>query len=188
MEIVSEVVKAELAPSGVIRVGLNHQNFLLVLGDGPDGSPTGIAPDLGRELGRRAGMPVRFVRFEKAGLLANAAANGAWDIAFLGSEPERASQIAFSAAYLEIPVTFLVGYGSPIQKISDLDRVDIRIAVAEKSAYDLYLTRSFKRARLVRVPGIDESFNLFTRQSLDALAGLKPRLIIDAENCPVHAF
>jgi polar amino acid transport system substrate-binding protein len=54
-------VKKELAPSGTLRVGLNYGNFLLVLKDSADGSPNGIAPDLGRELGKRLGAPVEFV-------------------------------------------------------------------------------------------------------------------------------
>src|ERR671915_515418 len=61
---------AELAPSGKLRVGLNYGNFLLVLKDAPDGTPRGIAPDLGRELGKRLGVPVEFVRFDAAGKLA----------------------------------------------------------------------------------------------------------------------
>ena len=39
--------KQELTPGGKLRVGLNYGNFLLVLKDAPDGSPRGIAPDLG---------------------------------------------------------------------------------------------------------------------------------------------
>jgi len=34
----SAQAKNELAPSDKIRIGLNYQNFLLVLGDTPDGS------------------------------------------------------------------------------------------------------------------------------------------------------
>jgi polar amino acid transport system substrate-binding protein len=176
--------KAELAPSGRIRVGLNYQNFLLVLKDAPDGSPAGIASDMGRELGRRAGLPVDFVRFEKAGLLADAVSDDAWDVAFLGAEPQRADKIAFSAAYLEIPVTFLVPPGSPIRDIAEVDREGVRIAVAEKSAYDLFLTRSMKHAKLLRVPGIPESYQLFAGEKLEALSGLKPQLVADAERMP----
>ena len=58
-------VKKELAPSGKLRVGLNYGNFLLVLKDAADGSPNGIAPDLGRELGKRLGVPVEFVKFPR---------------------------------------------------------------------------------------------------------------------------
>jgi polar amino acid transport system substrate-binding protein len=184
LEKISDAARAELAPSGTLRIGLNYQNFLLVLKDAPDGSPQGIAPDLGRELGRRTGLKIEFVRFAKAGLLADAVKDGAWDVAFLGAEPQRADRIAFSAAYLEIPVTFLVPPGSPIRAITDVDRDGVRIAVAEKSAYDLFLTRNMKKAQLLRVAGIDESFQLFSGEKLEALSGLKPKLVADAGRMP----
>jgi polar amino acid transport system substrate-binding protein len=101
-------VKQELAPSGKLRVGLNYGNFLLVLKDSPDGSPNGIAPDLGRELGKRLGVPVEFVKFQQAGQLADGVRDGKCEVGFLGAEPQRANEIAFTKAYLEIPVTFLV--------------------------------------------------------------------------------
>ena len=64
--------KQELTPGGKLRVGLNYGNFLLVLKDAPDGSPRGIALDLGRELGKRdSGVPVEFVKFKQAGQLAD---------------------------------------------------------------------------------------------------------------------
>jgi polar amino acid transport system substrate-binding protein len=155
-----------------------------VLGDAPDGSPRGIAPDLARELGRRAGLEIDFVRFPKAGLLADAVKEAACDVGFLGAEPQRAQDIAFSAAYLEIPVTFVVPPGSPIRSIGEVDAEGVRIAVAEKSAYDLYLTRNIKKAKLLRVAGIDESFRLFVDEKLEALSGLKPRLVDDVAKLP----
>jgi polar amino acid transport system substrate-binding protein len=184
LEKISEAARKELAPSGTLRIGLNYQNFLLVTGDAPDGTPQGIAPDLARELAQRAGLPVQYVRFPKAGLLADAVKDGAWDVAFLGAEPQRADSIAFSAAYLEIPVTFLVPPGSPIRVLADVDREGVRIAVAEKSAYDLFLTRKIQKATLLRVAGIDESFQLFAAEKLEALSGLKPRLVADAAKMP----
>jgi polar amino acid transport system substrate-binding protein len=45
----------------------------------------------------------------------------------------------------------------------------------------LYLTRHLKHAKLVRAEGLDASYELFVREGLDALAGLKPRLLSDAE-------
>jgi polar amino acid transport system substrate-binding protein len=180
----NEAVKKELAPGGKIRIGLNYQNFLLVLKDAPDGTPVGIAPDLGRELAKRAGLPVEFVRFNTAGQLADAVKAGTWDVAFLGNEPQRANEIAFSGAYLEIPVTFLVPAGSKIRSIAEIDADGVRVSVSEKSAYDLYLTRTLKKAKIVRVQGIEASFKQFLDQKLEALAGLKPRLVVDGEELP----
>src|SRR5258706_7634979 len=138
--------RSELPPHGKPGVGLNSGNFLLVLKDGPGGEPRGIAPDLGRELGRQLGVPIEFVRFERAGKLADAVKEGACDVGFLGAEPQRANEIAFTASYLEIPVTFLVPAGSPIKALAEVDRKGVRIAVADRSAYDLYLTRNIKHA------------------------------------------
>jgi polar amino acid transport system substrate-binding protein len=176
--------RSELAPGGKLRVGLNYGNFLLVLKDAPDGAPRGIAPDLGRELGRRLGVPVEFVKFAQAGQLADGVRDGKCDVGFLGAEPQRAAEIAFTTAYLEIPVTFLVPAGSPIRGIADVDRDGVRIAVSARSAYDLYLSRTLKHAKLERVEGIDASYQLFTQKKLEVLAGLKPRLVSDAEKLP----
>lgn len=180
----SPAAKAELVPTGKLRVGLNYQNFLLVLGDAPDGAPRGIAPELARELARRIGVPVEFVRYKNAGSLADSVAEGKWDAAFLGSEPSRANTIAFSPAYLEIPVTFLVPPGSPIRAIADVDREGVRVVVSEKSAYDLYLTRTLRKAALVRVTGIPQSFEHFLKEKLEALGGLKPQLLADCRKLP----
>jgi len=177
-------MKKELAPSGTLRVGLNYGNFLLVLKDAPDGSPRGIAPDLARELGKRLGVPVEFVRFAQAGQLADGVRDGKCEVGFLGAEPQRANEIAFTKAYLEIPVTFLVPADSPIRSIADVDREGVRIAVSARSAYDLYLTRTLRHARLERAEGIDASYELFLRGKLEVLAGLKPRLTADAEKLP----
>jgi polar amino acid transport system substrate-binding protein len=170
-------MKNELAPTGKLRIGLNYSNFLIVSGDGPDGEPRGIAPDLGRELARRTGLPFEFVKFDAAGKLFDAVKAAQCDVGFLGAEPQRAAEVEFTPAYLELPVTFLVPPGSPIRSIAEIDREGVRVSVSDRSAYDLYLTRSLKKARIVRTPGIPASFDTFVREKLEALAGLKPRLV-----------
>jgi polar amino acid transport system substrate-binding protein len=177
-------MKKEIAPSGTLRVGLNYQNFLLINGDGPDGQPRGIAPDLGRELGKRLGLPIQWVKFDAAGKLFDGVKGGACDVGFLGAEPQRANEIDFTEAYLEIPVTFLVPPGSPIKSISDVDRKGVRVVVSERSAYDLYLSRNLKQATLVRVQGIPASYDAFVAQKYEALGGLKPRLVEDQAKLP----
>jgi polar amino acid transport system substrate-binding protein len=181
---VSPEVRFALAPSGTLRAGLNYGNFLLIAGDDPDGRPRGIAPDLAREIGCRLGVPVEFVRFPQAGPLADSVRENAWDIAFLGNEPQRAAEILFSPPYLEIPVTYLVPAGSPIRTLTDVDQEDVRIAVSAKSAYDLFLSRTLRHATLVRAQGIEGSVRLFVDEKLEALACLKPRLVAAAEMLP----
>jgi polar amino acid transport system substrate-binding protein len=177
-------LQAELAPTGKLRVGINHQNFLLVNKGSMSGEPSGVVPDLARELAKRVGVPLELVNYQSAGSLADSATAGAWEVAFLGAEPQRANVIAFSAAYLEIPATYLVPAGSPIKSVAEVDREGVRIAVAAKSAYDLWLTRNIKHATLVRADGIPHSFDAFVEQKLEVLSGLKPRLITDQQALP----
>lgn len=176
--------RAELAPAGKLLVGLNHGNFLLVNKEPANGEPQGVAPDLGRELARRLGVPPLFVSYAGAGDLAAAASTGAWDVGFIGADPLRAGEIAFTAAYVEIEATYLVLADSPIRSIDEADRPGIRIAVADKSAYDMYLRRTLKHATLVRASGIEGSYQLFLTGKLDLLAGLKPRLVADQAKHP----
>jgi polar amino acid transport system substrate-binding protein len=181
---ITQAVRSELAPSGKLRVGLNHGNFLLVTPGSSANDPRGVASDVARELGRRLGVPVEFIKFATAGKLGDGVKTGAWDVAFLGAEPQRAAEIAFTAAYLEIPSTYLVPAGSPIRSVADVDREGVRIAVAEQSAYGLYLARTIKHAKLITTQGLDSSFDVFVAQKLEALAGLKPRLLTDVEKLP----
>ena len=175
-------VVAELAPNGVLRAGINLSNFLLVTGRAANGDPQGIAPDMAGEIAARLKVPLELIAYESPGKLADAVAD--WDIGLIGAEPARAAQIAFSAAYLEIEATYLVPADSKIRSVEEIDRKGVRIAVAARSAYDLYLSRSIKNAELMRVAGLDASYELFVREKLDALAGLRPRLVKDVRNLP----
>jgi polar amino acid transport system substrate-binding protein len=178
-----ENVRADLAPGKTLRAGLNFSNFLLT-GRDAAGNPKGIAVDIAREIGRRLDLPVEFVAYDSPGKLADAATSGRWDIGFLGAEPARAGEIAFTAAYLEIEASYLVPPGSPLLRIADVDREGIRISVSARSAYDLYLSRHLRHAQLIRSDGLDASFERFVGDKLDALAGLRPRLVQDAAKIP----
>ena len=177
-------VRSELAPSGILRAGINLANFLLVTGRSPEGDPEGVAPDMAAEIARRLDVPIAYVPFETPAKLADAAGDDVWDIGLIGAEPARARTIAFTAAYTEIEATYLVAGGSALREVEDVDRDGVRIAVADGSAYDLFLSRSLEYAELVRASGLDGSFDLFVEQKLDALAGLRPRLISDVERLP----
>jgi len=172
----SPAVRSDLAPTGKLRVGLNMSNALLTATDAATGKPKGIAADLGRELGKRLGVPVELVPFPNPGAVADAAKTGVWDVGFIGAEPQRANEIDFTAAYVEIEATYLVPAGSQIKTIADVDRPGIRIAISDRSAYDLYLARHLKHAELIRARG-DDVIKRFVSDKLEAMAGLRPGLV-----------
>jgi len=177
-------VRAELAPSGVLRAGINLSNFLLVTGQTASGDPQGVSPDMARALADRLDVPVEYISYATPGELADAAVDDLWDIGNIGAEPERAKTITFTAAYVEIEATYLVPAGSPIQSIDEVDREGVRIGVYGRSAYGLWLSDHIERAELVKAEGVDASFDIFSANRLEALAGLRPRLVEDAANLP----
>jgi polar amino acid transport system substrate-binding protein len=177
-------VVSELAPTGVLRAAINMGNFLLVTGRSPSGDPEGVAPDIAREIASRLGVPVKYVPYARPGELADAAGTSVWDIGLIGAEPQRAEKIAFTPAYVEIEATYLVPAGSALKTIADVDRAGVRIAVTARSAYDLWLERNIKQARLVRSEGGDATFKNFIDDKLDALAGLRPGLLELATKLP----
>jgi polar amino acid transport system substrate-binding protein len=180
---VSSTIASQMAPTGKLRVGINFGNVLLTSKDAK-GNPGGIAVDLARELARRLNVPMEIVSYTSAGALADGAKTRAWDVGFLGSDPDRAGEIDFTAAYLEIDTTYLVPAGSPLRTIADVDRDGVRISVSDKSAYDLFLTRNLKRAKLVRAPSPNASIDLFFADKLEAVAGLRPQLVDVAASHP----
>jgi polar amino acid transport system substrate-binding protein len=180
----SEQVKSELAPTGVLRAGLNLSNFLLISARTEAGDPAGVAPDMAAEIARRLGVAVQYVTYKTPGELADAAETGAWDIGLIGAEPQRAEKIAFSPAYVEIEATYLVPAGSPIQTLAEVDKAGVRISVTGRSAYGLWLERHIKNATLVKTGTLDSAYDRFVSDGLEVLAGLRPRLLSDVEKLP----
>jgi polar amino acid transport system substrate-binding protein len=180
----SPEIVAELAPTGVLRAAINLSNFLLVTGKSPNGDPEGVAPDMAREVAKRLGVEVKYFTFKSPGELADAATENVWDIGLIGAEPQRAEMITFTPAYCEIEASYLVPAGSPLQSIDAVDAPGMRIAVTGRAAYGLWLDRNIKRATLIRSDTLDSAFEQFIHDKLDALAGLRPRLIADVAKLP----
>ena len=132
--VVTNEIRSQFAPSGTLRAGINYANPLLASRDEKTGELSGVAVDLSRELGRRLGVPVQLVGFDAAGKMTDAVKSGAWDIAFLGIDPARATEIDYSAAYMELEGTYLVPAASPLKTVEDVDREGVRVAVTSKSA------------------------------------------------------
>ncbi len=175
-------VAQDLAPTGRLRAAINLGNPVLAQKD--SGELRGISVDLARELGRRLAVPVELIAYDAAGKVTDAVKTGAWDIAFVAIDPARAAEIAFTPPYVVIEGTYLVAADSPLRAIADVDREGVRIAVSSKSAYDLYLSRTLKRAQLVRAPSPPASIELFVKDRLEAAAGVKQPLVELARSNP----
>jgi len=179
-----KVVAAELAPTGRLRAAINFGNAVLAQRDPDGGPPRGVSAELARALAGRLGVPIDYVTFDAAGKVFDAVKTSAWDIAFLAIDPVRAAGIDFTAPYVVIEGTYVVPADSPLRAIDDVDREGVRIAVAQGSAYDLYLTRAVKHARLIRRPSGPEALDLFVAERLEAAGGVRQPIMAFAEAHP----
>jgi polar amino acid transport system substrate-binding protein len=167
---------ADLAPTGRLRAGINLGNGVIATRDAASGEIRGIAVNVARELARRLNVSVELVVFEQARNAVDAMQAGALDVVFVAIEPVRAAVIDFTAPYAEIEGTYAVPAGSSIRTIEDVDRDGVRISVVARSNYDLFLSRTLKRAQLVRTETTLGSADIFVDGKVDALAGVKQRV------------
>jgi polar amino acid transport system substrate-binding protein len=181
---VDDSLRNEIAPGGKLRAGINYGNVVLAIKDPATGELQGVHVDLARELAKRLNVTIELIGYDSAGALVDGLKNGTLDVALLSAEPARAGEITFSPAYVDIDATYLVPAGLPIGDVGDIDRDGTRIAIAGKSAYEFFLTRNLKRAKLVPGAGTFGAFDVFVAQKLDALVGIRPRLVIEAERLP----
>lgn len=182
---VAPEVLHDLAPTGKLRAAINLVNTVLVQKDPVTGELGGVTVDLARELARRLGVPAELVVFHGAGTVFEAAKTGVWDIAFLAIDPVRAAEVSFTAPYLIIEGGYVVPADSSLQAVTEVDRDGARIAVGGGSAYDLYLTRTLKKATLVRAPAAGTAVaDRFASDKLEAMAGVKPALAAFVKSHP----
>ena len=174
----NDFISKKIATSGVLRVGLNMSNFLLVSSEDASGLPDGLSPDVGKRIAKELNLSCKLIKFPNPGVLADAVNDDKWDIGNIAYEKERGKTIDFSDPYVNIDANFIFRGKNNFKSNKEVDAPGIKIAVFERSAYDLWLTDNFKNAELVKASSIEESHNLFRNNKVDVLAGLKSKLMI----------
>lgn len=170
-------LRSILAPTGTLRAAINFGNTVLAQRGPTPEAAGGVAVEIARELARRLDVPLQIFPFDTAGEIVKIAADEAFDITFMGRDPKRAADLAFSEPYVLIEGGYVVRDESPLRDAGEVDRPGRRITVGAGSAYDLYLSRTIEHAEIVREPTSVEAIELFLRGGFDAAAGVKASLI-----------
>lgn len=179
-------VRADLAPTGKLRAGINYANSIIATKDPVSGELRGVSVDLMREVARRINVPLDLVGFDFSGKMADALNAGTIDVGGLagGAGSGRESGMDFTAGYLLVEATYMVPPASPILTAADVDREGVRVGVAAKSAFEPYLARTLKNAKLVTGPGNPTAFELLRTGQVEVLAGLRHQLVEVREKLP----
>jgi polar amino acid transport system substrate-binding protein len=175
---------ADLVQAGKIRVGI-HSFYTKDARTGElRAVSTGIIfLDIARILGARIGVEVLPVWHPTIPEMLTCLTAGACDVGFMGPDPSRAG-VDFSPPIVQLDYTFLVPAGSPIQRIADADRPNVRIAVVRDHASTLTLSRIFKDAQLIYAATPDPTFELLRNGQADAFASVRGVLLGYAPKLP----
>jgi polar amino acid transport system substrate-binding protein len=179
---VSDERVADLLKSGKIRAGLGVAPILATK-DPKTGELRGVAVDLARELAAQIGVVLEQVPYARPGAVMAGLKSDAWDVAFLGIDPSRAAEAAFTPAYLEVDLTYLTA-NSSITRVPDADRPGVRIAVPRNDLVDILLSRMLKQATLVRADTVAGAFELVRTGQADVCAEPRPNLLQDQTHMP----
>jgi polar amino acid transport system substrate-binding protein len=171
------------APSGTLRASINLGNPILA-GRDAAGEPAGVSVDLAREFGRRLGVPVELVTFERAAESVDAVRAEQADIGFFAVDPARSEGLLFTAPYVLIEGAYLVPDASPITDNAQVDQAGHRLSVGAGSAYDLFLTRAIGAAEIVRFIGASAPLSALRDGDVEIAAGIRQVLENEAAREP----
>jgi len=171
---------SSFTPTGKVRASINLGNPILANQDPVSGEPVGVSVDLARAFATRLNVELELVVFDAAGKSVQAVSDEQADFGFFAIDPLRGEKIAFTAPYVLIEGYYLVRDDSPIRSNEEVDRAHNRVVVGKGSAYDLFLTRALKDARIVRAPTSPTVVQTFVEEQAEVAAGVKQQLEADA--------
>lgn len=175
---------ADLVQAGVLRFGLGLGTPLTAIKDPTTGELKGAALEMGRALAARIGVELRNVEYPRPGAVIAGLRSNDWDVSILVFDPERATQVDFSNPFMQSDFTYLVPAGSSIHTVADADQPGIRIAVPRGDGSDLYLTRTVKRAQLIRTDSHAAALELVRTGGADATSSPRPVLMEESLKLP----
>jgi polar amino acid transport system substrate-binding protein len=177
-------VKEDLAIMGTLFIGVVEgpipgPGYVTRVSGAPRGSSDpadykGVAVDLGFELAKKLGVELEIL-----------AHGSSWEIIFrcfqMGEcgaafvpvdevDGEFKGRVDFASAHVILQSTYLIGPGSRIRTLADVDRRRVRVAVIDKATAARAAARWLKTATVANVKTVDELFDLLRAGKADAVA------------------
>lgn len=171
----SELIQA-FAPTGRLRAAINVGNPILAQRHPDSHEVSGISVDLARGWAHTLGVALDLIVLETAAASVDRVARDEADIGFFAIDPKRGEGVYFTEPYVLIEGCYLVRDDSPLTDNAQVDRPEHRVVVGQGSAYDLFLSRELKQARIERAPSSPAVVECFLAQGADVAAGVKQQI------------
>ncbi|KAA0109747.1 ABC transporter substrate-binding protein [Methylobacterium sp. P1-11] len=164
--------KAELAPTGTLRVGLIEAPTagLIFVSRSMDGKPEGVTADLSADFAHRLGLPIAVTLFPNSGAAAAALQAAAIDVSFMPVDATRRQVIDFGPGYYDLESTYLVSSGSGITDVAQVDRPGLRVVAIEGTTTFRASARTLTRTQPLPVPSVAEAVARMRAGQADAFA------------------
>ena len=176
-------VRSALAPTGKLRVGV-YRGSPTSLVRHSSGESRGVSVDLGRAFAERLGVPYEQVEFARLALVLEAMKAGQVDFTVTNATPARAAEVDFTAPIVNLELGYLVAKGSRVNAIADVDRLGIRVGVAQGSTSQGTLSRELKNATVVPAPSLQAAAQMLAKGEIDTFATNKGILSEMADSLP----
>ena len=184
---VDPTVREQLTPTGKLRVGVaagltpGTGNVAI---DPASGQPRGIGADLGAALARKLGVEVEWVTYLNSGDLTDAGTTGPGTSHSCRSTKQRKQKLDFGAAHIVLQSTWMVGPGSPIRTLADVDKPGTRVVGVENTASSRAAQRYLKNVTVGLVKSTDEGFELLRAGKVDVTGGSRESLVVLSKLLP----
>ncbi len=173
MSTVDEATRAELLPTGTLRVATPvgpAMSATFAVEDAAGGGLRGPTVTLGAALADALGVPVNYVRYSSSGAVTAAGPRNEWDVTFVPRDPDRAAVIDFGPDYSVFDSTFMVRAGLDAATIDELDAVGRSVGAVNSTTTGRAAARTLDRATLTEYESVDEMRELLNTGELDAIA------------------
>ncbi|RKT99207.1 amino acid ABC transporter substrate-binding protein [Burkholderia sp. Nafp2/4-1b] len=166
---------AAVKKAGVLRCGAAVAPPY-VMRDPKTGAYSGFFSDLCRDFGQNVlKVKVEFVDTSWDNIVAGLQSDK-WDLSLaLNDTPEREKAVAFSAPATDYNVSFVYNKNNPkiakpLRSLADIDKPNVTVAVMSGTSQDKAISAELKQARIMRLPGNDETRLSLISKRADLLA------------------
>ena len=165
-------VKAELAPTRTLRVGLIEAPTagLIFVRRLEDGTPEGVTADLSTDLAQKVGLPHAVTLFPNSGAAAAALQAKAIDVSFMPVDAARRQVLDFGPGYYDLESTYLVSGASGITDVSEVDRPGLRVLAIDGTTTFRASARTLSHTQPVARPSVAEAVDRMRSGLADAFA------------------
>lgn len=164
--------RAELAPSGQLRMGFPSGPPFLGNQDPSSGRWKGLAITLGNALAKSLGVSLVPTQYPDAPSTYQALVAGKVDVVFAQLAPpqQMPNGVNSTGAVVSVQHTFLVRADSSLQSVSQVDSQGIRVGSNASDGHTGFLTSHLQHAHLIKMSSDDAGLAALSSGQIDAWA------------------